>query len=113
MASIVAHSDAIAELREAIRFYEEKSLGLGRRFFEEVNEFIGRIVANPTRYSERIAGVHRANLLRFPFHIHYLLKDEMIAVVAIAHNKRRPFYWKSRLAGVDFSATWPPISRES
>jgi hypothetical protein len=33
MGKLIAHFQAIAELREAIRYYEEKSPGLGRRFF--------------------------------------------------------------------------------
>lgn len=97
MGQIAVHSEATVELREAIAYYEGLSSGLGRQFFEEVSEFVRRIASNPTRYSERVAGVRRANLDRFPFHIHYLLGKNSVAIVAIAHDKRRPFYWKDRL----------------
>ena len=112
MGQIIAHSEAIAELRQAVRYYEEKSPGLGRRFFDEVNEFIRRIVDHPTRFNERIAGVRRANLKRFPFHIHYLLETDVIAIVAIAHDKRRPFYWKARLGTESNPSNWSPFSGE-
>ncbi|MCB1099631.1 MAG: type II toxin-antitoxin system RelE/ParE family toxin [Verrucomicrobiae bacterium] len=113
MGQVIAHSEAIAELREAIRYYEEKSPGLGRRFLDEVNEFVLRIVEHPTRHSERVAGVRRANLKRFPLHIHYLLDADTIAIVAIAHDKRRPFYWKERLGGEVTPSSWSPYSGDA
>lgn len=110
MGQITAHTEAIAELREAIRYYEEKSPGLGRRLFDEVNEFVRRIAEHPTRFSERIASIRRVNLKRFPFHIHYLLQTESIAIVAIAHDKRRPFYWRARLGKEGAQSNWSPFS---
>jgi len=34
---------------------------------------------------------------RFPYGIIYRLEKNTIYIVAIAHFKRRPFYWKERL----------------
>jgi hypothetical protein len=40
---------------------------------------------------------HRRRLIRgFPFSIYYRVIDEAIVIVAIAHYKRRPGYWRSR-----------------
>lgn len=61
----------------------------------DVQEFI---VANPQRYSIRIADVRRANLKQFPYHINYVIHGGAIAIVAISHNKQRPFFWGERLA---------------
>jgi len=38
----------------------------------------------------------RILLRRFPYQIVYRLKPDGIVVVAVAHLKRRPGYWKSR-----------------
>ena len=98
MERVTAHGQAVMELREAIRFYDSKSLGLGRRFFDEVAEITGRILERPTQFSRRMAGIRRANLRRFPFYVNYLIEIGSIAIVAIAHNKRAPLYWKQRLS---------------
>ncbi|MGI8605397.1 MAG: hypothetical protein ACR2OZ_20680 [Verrucomicrobiales bacterium] len=37
MGQVTAHPDAVAELRGAVRYYEDKSAGLARRFFREVH----------------------------------------------------------------------------
>jgi hypothetical protein len=34
---------------------------------------------------------------RFPFSVVYLDDPELIAIIAVAHTKRRPGYWKGRL----------------
>jgi len=33
---------------------------------------------------------------RFPYHVVYRLEDDEIVILAIAHMKRRPGFWKHR-----------------
>ena len=40
--------------------------------------------------------VRRLPVARFPYHVVYLLLHEVIHVLAIAHDHRRPGYWTSR-----------------
>lgn len=34
---------------------------------------------------------------RFPFFVIYLDDPDVIRIIAVAHSKRRPGYWKNRL----------------
>jgi hypothetical protein len=34
---------------------------------------------------------------RFPFSVEYLDDPELVTIVAVAHSKRRPGYWKDRV----------------
>ena len=43
-----------------------------------------------------IQGLRRYVIRRFPFIIFYLEFETLIWVVAIAHGKRKPDYWKKR-----------------
>ncbi len=96
-ATVITHPEAKQELREAGRYYHDCAPGLGQRFYDEIEAFVEKITANPLRYSIRIADVRRANLKRFPFHINFLIHEGMIAIVAISHNRRRPYYWRDRI----------------
>jgi toxin ParE1/3/4 len=40
--------------------------------------------------------VRRFNLRGFPYHLIYRI-EENIVIYAVAHHKRRPGYWSSRL----------------
>ena len=110
MEQVTAHPEAIAELREAIRYYEHQSPGLGRRFFDEVNFYIALIIEYPTRFALRNSGIYRANLKVFPFNVNFLIEDETIAIVAIANNKRRPYYWEDRIPIAGTQSNWERFS---
>lgn len=93
---VIQHPEARRELKEAGRYYHEQSPGLADEFFDEVDAFVAKIIANPLSYSIRIADVRRANLKRFPYHLHYMLHGGAIAVVPVSHHRQRPYYWLER-----------------
>ncbi len=91
------HDDAQAEFDAAIAYYEERETGLGLRFHAEVARAIGIIERHP-----QIGSPYKATQLRryviahFPYLIFYLELRNIIWIVAIAHAKHKPDYWKSR-----------------
>lgn len=105
---VIWHPGARLELQEAALFYEDRCSGLGTDFRDEVWQYQSAITANPLRYSIRIADVRRANLKRFPFHINFLIHDGRIAIVAISHHRRRPYYWRERIENRAWLDAGPP-----
>lgn len=95
--------EADAEFREAGRWYESRRAGLGIEFFDEVDAALRRIVAFPRAGAPvpRVPGhlpVRRLAVNRFPYHVVYLDTPDALRVLAIAHDRRKPGYWKCRLA---------------
>ncbi len=89
---------ASEEFGEAVRWYETRRSGLGGEFFNAVASAIARIEANP-EIGARISsdGLTRHLLVaRFPYQLIYRVRPSEIVIVAVAHLKRRPGYWKSR-----------------
>jgi toxin ParE1/3/4 len=94
---VIIHSEAIEELDGAISYYEDRKLGLGIDFLAEVEGTIGKIQQNPNLgVAYKVPRLRRYALARFPFLIFYAELEEFIWVVAIAHGKRRPNYWRKR-----------------
>lgn len=94
-------SEAEAELRAAIRWYEQERSGLGDEFWSEVQnalELIQRhadIGGKVTRV--RVRGTaRRLPVRRFPYFVVYRESGDAIEIVAVAHQSRRPGYWRSR-----------------
>lgn len=85
------------EFLEAVAHYELQSPGLGLEFIEEVEHAIVRLVAFPDHGSRHLAGTRRLVLGRFPFDVVYLADPDEILVVAVAHHKRTPGYWRARV----------------
>lgn len=88
--------EAEAELFDAALWYESKETGLGKRFRDEVANVIDSIVTNPLLWRERPGGYRRVNCPVFPYYIPYFIREDMIIIAAIAHDRRNPGYWKTR-----------------
>lgn len=59
------------------------------------------ICENPHSYSIRGKAVRRANLgPRFgEYYIAYKVWKQTVVILAVAHARRRPYYWKERIGG--------------
>ncbi len=89
---------ASEEFREAVRWYETKRRGLGSEFFDAVVATMSAIEARPEigTVAFRDPQTRRLLVSRFPYQVVYRLANGELVVVAIAHLKRRPGYWKHR-----------------
>jgi len=95
---IRVHSAASLELTDAVRWYDSKRQGLGADFLDEIARTIDRVALTPEAGNPVSADQMTRRLLvsRFPYQIVYRIRQDEIVVVATAHLKRRPGYWKSR-----------------
>jgi plasmid stabilization system protein ParE len=94
-------SQANSELVDAASYYERELEGLGRRFWDEVDEHIAWIARNPEVARLRPGGYRRVNLKLFPYYIPYIIRDPAIWILAIAHGHQYPEYWIDRPKAID------------
>jgi toxin ParE1/3/4 len=93
------HRLAIREYQETRTWYERRREGLGDAFTDEVDRAIGRIAKSPTRWPVVFVRFRRVRLRRFPYVLYYHVVDDSLALVlAVAHARRRPGYWRRRLS---------------
>lgn len=88
-------SPAEDEMSEAALFYE--LVGLGNDFLDDVQQRIDRLRQYPQSGTLIDTNLRRILLHRFPFSIIYAEERDEIAIVSIAHQRRRPGYWQSRI----------------
>ncbi|NET61674.1 MAG: type II toxin-antitoxin system RelE/ParE family toxin [Symploca sp. SIO2E6] len=85
------------ELREAVKFYEQQQLGLGKNFRDEVLATIDRIQSFPLGWQLLTENIRRCQTRKFPYGVIYTLDDNEILIIAIAHLHREPDYWGNRV----------------
>ena len=90
------HADALKELEQAAAYYEFRVPGLGFDLSEEIDVALDRIGTDPEIGSVFEQPYRRVALNRFPFSIVYRIAGDTIRIVAIAHQRRLPGYWKHR-----------------
>ena len=85
------------ELVEAADYYESKLRGLGVEFVDEL-ERVAAVLTELPSLGERLDHVHRrVPLQRFPYAIIFRRDGEVLRIVAVAHRRRKPRYWTSRV----------------
>ncbi|MFM9842992.1 MAG: type II toxin-antitoxin system RelE/ParE family toxin [Dongiaceae bacterium] len=94
--SIGFHPDALEEAVAAAAWYRERSVAAAVAFEVEIAHAMDRIVQAPDRYPTFVDGSRRYLLRRFPFAIIFHVDDSRIEIVAVAHWRRRPGYWRDR-----------------
>ena len=90
------HPDADAELEEAALFYESRMGGLGKSFAAEVERTISLVRQFPDSGSPISSTTRRVLVARFPYAIVYRHDADLVVIVAVAHQRRRPGYWRGR-----------------
>jgi len=91
------HPEAKRDFQDAIGWYRDRNRSVAAEFRATVSGLIRDIVRDPQRWPKYLYGTRRLVLHRFPFSIVYLDKADVVDIVAVAHGKRRPGYWKKPL----------------
>ena len=85
------------DFHEAYNWYHTASPRAAAGFEAAVEVALSSLAASPLRwpsYDER----HRFYVLRrYPFKLVYRVIDDRVLIVAVAHLKRSPKYWKDRI----------------
>ena len=93
---VVVHPSAEEEIDEAVAWYAERSGIAARAFIHELSAVMRLAVMSPETWPIRDGNTRRIVFPRFPFDLVFRTKDELIEIVAVAHHRRRPFYWLKR-----------------
>jgi len=95
-ATVELHPEAIAEAHAAATWYRDRSELAEAAFLSELDHAIRRIEESPRSWPRYVAGTRRYLLRRFPFAAVYREHEHKIQVVATAHVRRLPGYWRGR-----------------
>jgi plasmid stabilization system protein ParE len=80
-----------------MEWYSNRSPVVAVEFRVMISDVVRRIAQSPTHWPKYLYGTRRFVVDRFSFFIVYLNDPGMLNIVAIAHSKRKPGYWKRRV----------------
>lgn len=90
------HPEAVEEAEAALIWYAKRSTRAAQRFLEELEFAIEVITEAPDRWPEFGHGTRRVILRRFPYLVIYRVLPDRVEILAVAHGRRRPGYWRGR-----------------
>jgi toxin ParE1/3/4 len=89
-------------MQEAARRYGQVHARLRAEFLEAVDEVVERLV----RLARHLGappgidpglGVKRVFMKRFPYSVYFIELPTRFRILAFAHARREPFYWRDRI----------------
>ena len=95
-AKVVFHPGASEDYAEAFAWYYARGTALAYDFEREIERGIRLIFRNPLSWPQFDAERRRLIVRKFPYSIIYEMHGEEVVVLAVAHGKRKPYYWVDR-----------------
>jgi plasmid stabilization system protein ParE len=88
--------EAEAEISEAFLWYFERSPLAADAFRTDVFQAIDGLTTDALMWPKDEDGVRRHILRHFPYAICYEIQANTVTVLAVAHQRRKPGYWRDR-----------------
>lgn len=90
------HPEANEELTESADWYAVHSSVAARNFLVAVDIAIASIVSDPERFVFIDDRHQSCSVTRFPFQVVFRHDGDQFHIIAVAHAKRLPGYWRDR-----------------
>ena len=98
MPSLQIHRLAQQEFLDALEWYAEQGAASDvlDDFVAQYDDSLLHVCEWPLHGAPHLLGTRRLQLQRFPHGLIYRVREETVYVIALAHPKQRPGYWKDR-----------------
>ena len=97
MHTISFTKEALFDIEDIVLWYEEHRTGLSYDFELCLEAGLAEISRNPDNFQKRYKSVQVRFIPRFPFGIHYVIKDNSVVVIAVFHTSLSPKKWSKRI----------------
>src|SRR5437899_10490399 len=96
-AAVRFHPAAAREAESAYDWYVARNLAAAHGFREELRHAVDAVASSPRTSPRHGSRARRYLFPRFPFSLVSRLPGAEVEVIAVAHGRRRPGYWRLRL----------------
>lgn len=99
MTELEYHPAASDEVAQSFDWYYDIAPAVAQNFKVELERAESLVLRSPEAWGPYLHDTKGFRFRGFPFAMAYIIRDNRIIVIAVAHTKRRPGYWKDRLPG--------------
>jgi plasmid stabilization system protein ParE len=91
--SLIVQPRAQLDIDDALTWYFPRDPSLVPRFLAELDSIFDRITQNPAQFPVEADAIQRALFHKFPYAVFFIVGGDLVAVVAVLHQSRRPVNW--------------------
>ncbi len=97
MYTISFTKEALYDIEYIVLWYEEQRVGLSFDFELCLEAGLAEVVRDPENFQKRYKKVQIRFISRFPYGIHYVVKENTIVIIAVFHTSLSPKNWSKRV----------------
>jgi len=90
------HPAAVTEAEAAADWYAKRSGRAAANFVSDLSASLEKISERPGQFPPGPFGTRRLAMRRYPYQVIFRESGAELQIIAIAHGRRRPEYWRSR-----------------
>jgi len=90
-------SEAEIDLNDGVSFYESQEQGVGEYFWDSLLSDIESLIIYAGVHS-KVYGYYRMSSKRFPYSVYYDLNGDVVRVVAVLAERKRPVWARGKLS---------------
>ena len=85
------------ERRDAVKFYRAESREAARAFERDFLSVVAVLKERPLIGAPHLLDTRRKVFAHFPYSVIYRVKENVITIFAVMHDRRDPEYWAERV----------------
>jgi plasmid stabilization system protein ParE len=90
--------EAANEIEHERQWYRRRSESAEASFLRELDDAIITVIEAPQIWPRYLAGTQRYVLPTFPFSLIYFVEEDVVVIVSLASEHKKPGYWRDRLS---------------
>ena len=95
-AKVTFHPGASEDYASAFSWYHARGTTLAANFESEIERGVRLISQSPLSWPKFDTQRRRFIVRKFPYSIIYEIHRNNVVILAVAHGKRRPYFWRER-----------------
>jgi toxin ParE1/3/4 len=95
---IIFRDEARTEFDDVLAYYNERDQAVAAGFVSDYQKLETQLLQFPDAGARVARGSRRLIFSKFPYQLVYRVEGDEIVIYAVAHQKRRPGYWRRRVA---------------
>ena len=93
--TVVLAPSAEDDIAEAFHWYQTRNANAAKAFRTEVFDTIDALSQTPLSWPVDEEGNRKRLVRRFPYSVWFEVQGNTVTVLAVAHHRRKPGYWRS------------------
>ena len=84
------------DIQEIVDYYDRLAPKITDKFMDDLYADLELLQGNPNLFQRKYKETRVRYMKKFPFGVHYMVKEDTVVILAVLHTSRNPKIWEER-----------------